>query len=87
MIKPRTYVDTVPLKPIQIFLLEAPPVEHLYGLQWENPEFQEAITQILYIPFTGMQPICMVTNVYRGYCRHSNGNLEFSVSRTGSIAL
>ena len=30
-----------PLKPIQIVLLEAPPVEKsldLYGLQWENPE-------------------------------------------------
>ena len=63
-----------PLKPlhtnVRIFLLEAPPVEKfqiMYGLQWENLEFWEAIT-IHPINFeSGMQPIGMVTNGYKGF--------------------
>ena len=40
---------------VRIFLLEAPPVEKfqiMYGLQWENLEFWEAITWTLYILLT-----------------------------------
>ena len=55
---------------VRIFLLEAPPVEKfqiMYGLQWENLEFWEAIT-IHPINFeSGMQPIGMVTNGYKGF--------------------
>ena len=34
----------------------------MHGLQWGNPEFREAVTRTLYILFTGMQPLYMVTN-------------------------